>query len=145
MCIRSELFSNQHEGNCGTPDHTRKFRKTTAQQVGLKQVHPGMQDDVQNVPDNHSYGRKVLKTEGVNHVIKAQNLTGFANNANDIHEGKYASSIREPLGQGYKRGYQWPEQAEAGSIAFGKMTADSLHAKELLYAAGGSLEEKNEV
>jgi len=25
------------------------------------------------------------------------------------------------------------------------MTADSLHAKELLYAAGGSLEEKNEV
>jgi len=30
-------------------------------------------------------------------------------------------------------------------MAFGKPTKDSLHAKELLYAAGGSLEEKNEV
>lgn len=142
MCIRSELFGNEHEGNCGTPDHTKRFRKTTAQQVGLKQVHPGMQGDVQNIPNNHSYGRKVLKTEGVNHVIKAQNASGFSAAAQDIHEGKYASSIREPLGTGYQRGYNWPEAAENGAIPFGKMTADSLHAKELLYAAGGSLEEK---
>jgi len=86
-----------------------------------------------------------LKTEGVQHVIKAQNLAGFAEKTNNVLEGKYASAIREPLGYGYERGYNWPQETQTGAHAFGKPTKDSLHAKELLYAAGGSLEEKNEV
>lgn len=110
MCVRAELFGNEVTGNSGTPPHTRKYRRTTAQAVGLKQVHPGMQEDTQNIPDGHSYGRKTLKTEGVQHVIKAQNLAGFAEKTNNVLEGKYASAVREPLGYGYERGYQWPEE-----------------------------------
>jgi hypothetical protein len=36
-------------------------------------------------------------------------MQGLAARFNDIKEGKYASSIREPLAKGYERGYQWPE------------------------------------
>lgn len=100
---------------------------------------------MQSVPDFHSYGRKTLKTEGVQHVIKAQNLSGFAEKTNNVLEGKYASAVREPLGFGYQRGYMWPEKTQTGCMSFGKPTKDSLHAKELIYAAGGSKEEKNEV
>lgn len=145
MCIRSQLFQNEYEGNVGTPPHAKKFRKTTAQEVGLKQIHPGMQGDKQVIPENHSYGRKVEKNEGVEHVIKAQNMNGFADRSNDVLEGKYASSIREPLGGGYKRGYNWPNAAENGSIAFGVATTGLDNAKELLYTKGGSLEEKPDV
>merc|ERR1719345_37440 len=37
MCVRAELFGNEVPGNVGTPSHTKKFRRTTAQEVGLKQ------------------------------------------------------------------------------------------------------------
>ena len=92
-----------------------------------------------------NHGRKVFKTEGVNHVIKAQNASGFVAAAQDIHEGKYASSVREPLGGGYRRGYNWPNAAENGGIAFGVATTGLDNAKELLYTKGGSLEEKPDV
>lgn len=38
---------------------------------------------------------------------------------NDIKESKYASNIREPLGKGYSRQYEWPNQCEDGNIKFG--------------------------
>lgn len=41
-------------------------------------------------------------------VIKAQNLNGLADKFNDIREQQYASSVREPLGRGYQRGYNMP-------------------------------------
>lgn len=43
----------------------------------------------------------------------------MADKFNNIKEGKYASNIREPLGSGLSRDYNWPEQAENGSIKFG--------------------------
>jgi len=41
-------------------------------------------------------------------VIKAQTLNGLADKFNDIKEEKYASKVKEPLGKGYSRGYNWP-------------------------------------
>jgi hypothetical protein len=104
-----------------------------------------MQGDSQIIPNNHSYGKKMVKLEGVDDVMKAQNMSGFADNANNIIEGKYASATREPLGGGYKRGYNWPNAAENGEIAFGCATTGLDNAKQLLYTAGGSLEEKPDV
>lgn len=72
-------------------------------------------------------------------------MNGFADRSNDVLEGKYASAVREPLGGGYKRGYNWPNAAENGEIAFGVATTGLDNAKELLYTKGGSLEEKHEV
>lgn len=48
----------------------------------------------------------------MNHVIKAQNLNGLADKFNDIKEQKYASQMREPLGQPFKRNYNWPDEAK---------------------------------
>jgi hypothetical protein len=33
----------------------------------------------------------------------------MADKFNDIKEDQYASHVREPLGQGYSRKYNWPE------------------------------------
>ena len=38
---------------------------------------------------------------------------------NDIKENQYASHVKEPLGKGYSRGYQWPDKVQNGAIKFG--------------------------
>ncbi len=55
---------------------------------------------------------------------------------NDIKEAQYASNVREPLGKGYSRDYQWPDRAEGGSIAFGVGSKDLESAKEMIYPLG---------
>ena len=92
----------------------------------------------------HAYGRKTMATDPVDVVIKAQNLNGLADKFNDAKEGKYASAVREPLGKSYQRGYQWPEQAKGDGHSFGVPTGYSMSAKDVLYPAAGSYEEKGE-
>ncbi len=67
-----------------------------------------MFEDQPRVPDGHSYGKKTYGSDHVGDVIKAQTLSGLADKFNDIKENKYASQAKEPLGQSYKRGYNWP-------------------------------------
>ena len=39
---------------------------------------------------------------------------------NDIKEAQYASNVREPLGKGYSRDYQWPDKISSNDkFAFG--------------------------
>jgi hypothetical protein len=71
-------------------------------------------------------------------------LNGLAEVFNNIKESKYASQKKEPLGQGYQRGYNWPQQAQNGAIAFGVATVGSESAKDVLYPQGGAQEERNE-
>ena len=66
------------------------------------------------MPKLHSYGKMSYPSEHVEYVIKAQNLTGLADKFNDAKESKYASVVKEPLGMGMSRAYQWPQQAENG-------------------------------
>lgn len=77
-------------------------------------------------------------------VIKAQNLAGLADKFNDVKEGKYASSVREPLGMSYQRGYNWPKQVAENQQAhsFGVPTQGMMDAKGVLYPMGGSMEER---
>jgi hypothetical protein len=65
-------------------------------------------------------------------------LNGLADKFNEIKEDKYASHVREPLGQGYSRKYEWPEQIKDKNIEFGLPSAGLDSAKEMLYPAGGS-------
>jgi hypothetical protein len=46
-------------------------------------------------------------------------LNGLADKFNEIKEDKYASHVREPLGQGYSRQYDWPGHTSNGNIKFG--------------------------
>jgi len=63
---------------------------------------------------------------------------------NDIKEGQYASHVREPLGKGYERGYNWPRQTQNGQMEFGVPTKGIVNAKELLYPYGGGEPERDE-
>jgi len=77
-----------------------------------------MQGDIQGVPANHSYGRKVEKLEGVDGVIKAQNMNGFVDKTNDVLEGKYASATRECGISEYD--FQVPRSRDQGKALFEK-------------------------
>ena len=93
-----------------TPDHLKKYRKSHVNEPGKIQKHWGQADDASAYPPSYSYGKPTYTSEHVGEVLKAQNLSGLADKFNDIKEDKYASHQREPLGQGYSRSYQWPEQ-----------------------------------
>lgn len=67
-----------------------------------------MADDPRKFPEAYSYGKSTYQSDHVNDVVKAQNLAGLADKFNDIKEDKYASHVREPLGRGYSRQYEWP-------------------------------------
>jgi|TARA_B110000305_G_C19345940_1_gene591672 hypothetical protein len=62
----------------------------------------------------------------------------LADKFNDIHEMKYASAKKEPLGKSFSRQYDWPATAEKGAINFGVPTRGLENAKEILYPLGGS-------
>ena len=78
-------------------------------------------------------------------MVKAQNLAGLADKFNDIKENKYASHLREPLGKGFSRQYQWPEKAENGAMKFGVPSQGLENAKDILYAMGGASDEQKDI
>lgn len=92
-----------------TPDSLKRFRKTHVLQPGQIQKHWGVAEDQKRYPEAHSYGKETYASEHVQDVIRAQDLKGLADRFNDIKEEKYGSHVREPLGGGYVRGYDWPE------------------------------------
>ena len=107
-------------------------------------VHPGMQEDAENIDRNRAFGKIVTASDPVSKVIKANNLNGLADKFNEIKESKYASQMREPLGQSYSRGYHMPEATQSNGFAFGVASGKQMPAKELIYPAGGSQEERPE-
>lgn len=92
----------------------KKFRKSHVNQPGLIQRHYGVAEDPLVKPPAFSYGKSTHSSEHVQEVIKAQDLSGMQDKFNDIKEGQYASHVREPLGQGYERGYNWPDKTQNG-------------------------------
>jgi len=144
MAIRQDMYGFEARGNVGTPPHIRKYRKINNNAPGQIMVHPGLQEGQPSLPKSYAFGRPTQGTDPVDVVIKAQNLNGLADKFNDAKEGKYASSVREPLGKSYQRGYNWPKQAQQSDHAFGVATAYSINAKDVLYPAQGSYEEKPE-
>lgn len=111
----------------------------------MKQVHPGLMGDAPKVAENHAFGKKTYGSDHVNGVIKAQNMAGLAERFNDIKEGKYASMVKEPLGKGFERGYNWPDKTNDNKFKFGVPTVGSESAKDVLYPRGGEKEEKSDI
>jgi len=65
-------------------------------------------------------------------------MAGLADKFNEIMEDKYASHVREPLGKGFSRKYEWPDKTQNGSIKFGVPSTGLESAKEMLYPLGGA-------
>ena len=88
-------------------------------QPGQIQKHWGVADDASRFPKGYSYGKPSYESEHVGSVIKAQTLEGLADRFNDINEDRYGSHVREPLGNGFSRQYDWPEKTQSGAMNFG--------------------------
>ena len=71
LCIRQDLWPKEVAGNPGTPPHILKYRKLQQYIPGQIQVHHGLQNLKQSVPEGHSYGRPNYSSDHVNEVIKA--------------------------------------------------------------------------
>lgn len=129
-----------------TPEHIKKYRQSTRQEPGVRLVHHGLRDDLENLDQNRAYGRQSHPSDHVDVVIKAQNICGLADKFNDIKEAKYASHQREPLGRPASRGYAWPQQVQTEKdFRFGVQSKPSESAKDLLFPAQGATPEAPEV
>lgn len=117
-CIQPDLTQSSIDRPT-TPEHIRKYRKSMNGEPGVRQVHPGMRADIENLDRNRAYGKIGEPSDPVSMVIKAQNLNGLADKFNDIKESKYASQQHEPLGRAYSRGYAMPEVTQADGFKFG--------------------------
>ena len=142
--VRPGVYPHYNPGNLGTPDHTKKYRKSTNILPGQIVVHPGLQNGQPDLPPGYTFGKKTLFSDPVKDVVKAQNLVGLAAQFHEVKERQYGSNVREPLGMGYSRGYVWPEKVK--DQAFGiKYEIEPEQAKKAICPAGGSLEERAEV
>ena len=105
-------------------------------QAGNIQKHWGVAEDPRKYPAPHSYGKETYASEHVKDVIRAQDMKGLADRFNDIKEDKYGSHVREPLGAGYQRIYEWPEKADNGNMEFGVTSQGLDSAKEMIFPQG---------
>jgi len=63
----------------------------------------------------------------VDKTIKYPAMSKLAEYSNDLHEAKYASHKREPLGKPMPRGYAYPQEATKEEFRFGVKTLDSMN------------------
>ena len=68
-CLQPDLRKDIERSS--TPEHIRKFRKSTNGQPGVIVVHPGLREDAENLDRNRAYGKIVQPSDNVNVVIKA--------------------------------------------------------------------------
>ena len=138
--IRQDLY---FKPETQTPDNIKKFRNSTHQRVGVKQLHPGIYDDPKDY-ENLVHGVKTMNSDHVPDCIKGANIDGNKFFMNQLAESHYASSKREPLGKSIVRNYKFPEQVKENNFRFGIPTTGFFNAKELIYN-GSLLKEPEEV
>lgn len=123
-----------------TPEHIKKYRKSFNDEPGMKQIHYGIMEDP-IPPPSFTYGKKTYQSDHVNEVIGPNKSQSLAEYEKHLKEQKYASSIKEPLGKGYERGYNYPEVVQTNDFKFGQLTIPSESAKILIFPPNGKREE----
>ena len=140
MSIRQDLYFTP---STQTPDEIKKYRESTRQRIGVKQLHPGIYDDPKDYEDL-VHGVKTKDSDHVPDCIKGANIDGNKFFMNQLAESHYASSKREPLGKSIVRNYKFPEVVKNDDFRFGIPTTGFFNAKELIYN-GSLLEEPDNV
>ena len=138
--IRQDLYFTP---DTQTPDHIKKYRDSTHQRIGVKQLHPGIYDDPKFYEDL-THGMKSRPSDHVPDCIKGANIDGNKFFMNQLAESHYASKKREPLGKSLVRDYTFPEEVKNEQFRFGVPTKGIMNAKELIYN-GAPLKEDDEV
>ena len=113
--IRQDLYFHP---STITPEEIKKFRNSTRERVGVKQLHYGIFDDPRDY-ENLVHGIKTQSSDHVKDCIKGTNLNGNAYFLNQLKENHYASSKREPLGKSIIRNYTFPEEVKQEGFKFG--------------------------
>ena len=126
-----------------TPDNIKKYRDSTRQRVGVKQLHPGIYDDPKFY-EELTHGMKSKPSDHVPDCIKGANIDGNKFFMNQLAESHYASAKREPLGKSLIRDYKFPEEVKQENFRFGVPTTGIVNAKELIYS-GSLLKEPDDV
>ena len=138
--VRQDLYFTP---DTQTPDHIKKYRDSTHQRVGVKQLHPGIYDDPKFYEDL-THGMKSKPSDHVPDCIKGANIDGNKFFMNQLAESHYASKKREPLGKSLQRDYIFPEEVKNEQFKFGIPTKGLMNAKELIYN-GAPLKEIDDV
>ena len=139
MSLRQDLY---YQPSTTTPDSIKKFRESTRQRIGVKQLHPGIYDDPKDY-ENFVHGVPTAGSDHVPDCIKGANIDGNKFFMNQLAESHYASSKREPLGKSIVRNYKFPEIVKSDDFKFGIPTTGFFNAKELIY--NGNLSEPDDV
>lgn len=116
--IRQDLYMKVETR---TPERIKKYRNSTKERVGVKQLHPGIYDDDKTY-ESYTHGIKTLYSEHVPDCIKVPGNSGVGYFLNQIKEQKYASNKREALGRGLQRNYVFPEETQKEGFRFGVKT-----------------------
>ena len=127
--IRPDLYTT---ASTVTPDNIKKFRDSTKQRVGVKQLHYGIYDDPKDY-ENLVHVIKTLESDHVPDCIKGLNLDGNKYFMNQLNESNYASNKREPLGKSIVRNYNFPEEVKNPGFRFGVPTKGFFSAKDVIY------------
>lgn len=124
--IRQDLY---YKPSTVTPEEILKYRNSTRERVGVKQLHPGIFND----PKDYELLVHGLKTAASDHVpdcIKGSNLSGNKFLMNQLKENHYASAKREPLGKSLQRDYIFPDECKKDDFKFGIPT---VGCKKIIY------------
>ena len=127
-----------------TPEKIKKYRKSFNDEPGMKQIHYGILEDPLP-PSTFAYGKKSHVSDHVNQIIGPNKSQSLAQYEKELRENKYASSIKEPLGKGFERGYSYPNQVHSNEFKFGQQTEVSESSKLLIFPLNGQKEENPEV
>ena len=127
-----------------TPEKIKKYRKSFNDEPGMKQIHYGVVEDPLP-PQAFTYGKKTYVSDHVHEIIAPNNSKSLAQYEKELKEQKYASSVKEPLGKGFERGYNYPQEVQTGNFKFGQQTEPSENSKLLIFPPNGPVQEKPEV
>lgn len=121
--IRQDLYMNV---KTKTPESIKKYRNSSKERVGVKQLHHGIFDDDKKY-ERYTHGCKTKYSDHVPDCIKSSNDCGVNHFVNQINESKYSSSKREPLGQRLQRNYVFPDRIKSNDdFRFGNPTKDCM-------------------
>lgn len=127
-----------------TPEKIKKYRKSFNDEPGMKQIHYGVVEDPLPAP-TFIYGKKTYVSDHVNEIIGPNKSQSLAQYEKELKEKKYASSIKEPLGRGFERGYEYPQEVHKNGFKFGQLTEPSENSKLLIFPPNGPVVENPEV
>lgn len=144
QCVQPDVSRGEGASRPETPPEIKKYRKSSQNQPGAINKHWGAADDSVPLPASGAYGRKNVRSEGVESVIAPYPQSELMRWRLERQEDLYHSSKLEPLGRSMNRGHVLPPEM-GDSVPFGRPVgavekAKAGEALALIFPAEGQYE-----